>query len=266
MTGAVGSATRGRRWAGGGPRWTVQVLGGFQVSGWNGPVSLPESTWRLVVLLALAQHPMGRTRIAGMLWGDKDDEHAQSSLRSTLWRLNQAAPRLVEADGHSLHLSEGVEVDLAELQALSTSLEAGGAVDPCAVDPSLCCADLLPDWYDDFVDDQRELIRQLRLRTLETLVRRLSEQDEWGSALRIALIAVGQAPMRETTHQLVLEIHLAEGNVSEALRHYRILKDTLWQELGIQPCARLRSTIAPHVRSEHTLVREGPGRRHTRIG
>ena len=60
-------------------------------------------------------------------------------------------------------------------------------------------------------------------------------------------------------------IHIAEGNVSEALRHYRILKNTLWQELGIQPCAELRSTIAPHVRSDHMLAREGPGRRHPRI-
>jgi DNA-binding SARP family transcriptional activator len=244
----------------------VQVLGGFSVSGRCGPITLPESTWRLIVLLALAQQPMARDRIAGILWGDKDEEHAQSSLRSTLWRLNQVALGLVKADGHLLQLAMSVKVDLAELQRLSTQLDADNAIDPSAVDPRLCCADLLPDWYDGFVNDQRELIRQLRLRTLEALARRLCEQNNWSTALRIALIAVSQAPLRETTHQIILEIHIAEGNVSEALRHYRLLKNTMWQELGIQPCAHLRSTIAPHVRSDHMLVREGPGRGHTAIG
>lgn len=244
----------------------VQVLGGFSVSGRRGPITLPESTWRLIVLLALAQQPLRRSRIAGMLWGDKDEEHAQASLRSTLWRVNQVAVGLVKADGNYLQLSMSVEVDLAELQRLSTQLDTDDAVDPGAVDPRLCCADLLPDWYDGFVDDQRELIRQLRLRTLETLARRLCEQNNWSTALRVALIAVSQAPLRETAHQIILEIHIAEGNVSEALRHYMLLKNTLWQELGIQPCARLRSTIAPHVRSDHMLVREGPGRLHTVIG
>lgn len=251
--GASGSGRAARRRQAGRPEWAVQVLGGFAVSGQDGPVPLPESTWRLVVLLALAQQPMRRSRIAGTLWGDRDEDHAQSSLRSTLWRLNQVAPGLVESDGHALRLAEDVAVDVAQLEAISRQLESGDDVDPCAVDPRMCCSDLLPDWYDGFVDDHRELVRQLRLRTLECLARRLSEQDDWGAALRIALIAVGEAPMRESTHQLVLEIHIAEGNVSEALRHYRMLKDALWQELGIQPSARLRATMAPHVRSDHTL-------------
>lgn len=246
--------------------WKVQVLGDFCVRGRNGPVALPESTWRLVVLLALAQRPVPRSRIAGTLWGECDEHHAQSSLRTSLWRLNQSAPGLVCSDHHSLYLTEGVGVDVARLEQLAQMLETRADVDPRTVDPSLCCDDLLPEWYDGFVDDQRELVRQLRLRTLEALARRLGEHGEWGAALRVALMAVSQAPMRESTHRLVLEIHIAEGNVSEALRHYRILKNTLWQELGIQPSAELRSAIAPYVRSDHTLAREGPGRRHTLIG
>lgn len=72
--------------------------------------------------------------------------------------------------------------------------------------------------------------------------------------------------MRETTHQLVLEIHLAEGNVSEALRHYRVLKNTLWQELGIRPSDRLRETIAPYVKASQAGARERTVQRQTLIG
>lgn len=246
--------------------WTVQVLGDFAVSGRRGPVLLPESTWRLVALLALVLQPMRRTRVAGTLWGGKDEEHAQATLRSTLWRLNQVTPGLVESDGHTLRLSTGVRVDLADLHELAARLELNVPVDPATVDARLCCADLLPDWYDGFVDDHRELVRQVRLRALESLARRLSEQDQWGAALRLALLAVEQAPMRETTHQLVLEIHLAEGNVSEALRHYRVLKNTLWQELGIRPSDRLRETIAPYVKASQAGARERTVQRHTLIG
>lgn len=58
----------------------------------------------------------------------------------------------------------------------------------------------LPGWYDTFVDGQRELVRQMRLRTPESHARRLREQQEWAQAMRLALAAMTQAPLRETTH------------------------------------------------------------------
>jgi len=228
------------------PRWSIQLLGGFSVTGKSGVVALPESTWRLVALLALNDQPMLRGRVAGTLYGDKDEEHAQASLRSALWRLNQATPGLVETDCHVLRLARGTRVDLADLQDLAARLDQGLPFEVDAVNPILWCADLLPDWDDAFIDDHRELVRQVRLRTMESLARRLCETAHWGTALRLALLAVRQAPMRESAHQVVLEIHLAEGNVSEALRHYRALSGTLWRELGIRPSERLRSIIAPY--------------------
>ena len=58
------------------------------------------------------------------------------------------------------------------------------------------------------------------------------------------LLAVSQAPLRESAHQLVLESHLAEGNISEALRHYHSLSQSLWRELGIRPSEQMRSSMA----------------------
>lgn len=265
MTSAIRLAPGGAQSRGRSPGWSVQVLGGFSVSSRLGTVPLPECTWRLVAMLALALQPVRRSRIAGTLWCDKDEGRAHASLRSALWRLNQATPGLVDADGHTLRLAPGVRVDLADLEELAGRLEQDQPVDPRTVDTRLCCADLLPDWYDVFVDEHRELVRQLRLRTLEALARRLCELGLWGPALRLALIAVEQAPMRETAHQLVLEIHIAEGNVSEALRHYRALKNTLWQELGIRPSERLRTAVAPFAKADQGTLREGP-RHRTLIG
>lgn len=228
-----------------GPRanWSVRVLGEFAVAGRYGPVVLPESTWRLVALLALTSQPMRRARVAGILWGEKDDGHAQASLRSALWRLGQAASGLVVAEQHILHLAPDVHVDVHDLRDLAARLEHGDRIEPSELDVRLCCADLLPDWYDDFVEDEREPIRQLRLRALETVARRLAERRQFGEALELAMLALVQAPLRETTHRLVLEIHLAEGNVSEAMRHYRHAESMLRRELGIEPSEQLRSVL-----------------------
>lgn len=225
--------------------WTVQVLGGFSVSDSEGDVALPKSTWRLVAMLALAQCSLRRSRIAGILWGDKNEERSRAALRSVVWRLNQAAPGLIEAEGDTLRLAPIVQVDLVHLQAFAARLERGALLDADAIDPTLCCLDLLPDWCDDFVEEQRELVRQLRLRTLEAAARRLCEIGQSNTALRLALLAVSQARLRESAHQLILEIHLAEGNVSEALRHYGSLEAILERELGIRPSQALRDTITP---------------------
>lgn len=247
----------------GGPAFTVSVLGDFQVTRRGAPVDLPESTWRLVALLAVAGHGLRRARVAVQLWPDKEDERAQANLRSCLYRLRQLLPGFLATACDPLALGAGVRVDLADLNALATRLDAGLPVDLAGVDPALCCADLLPEFYDDFVEDQRELVRQLRLRTLERLARRLREAEDYDAALRLALLAVSQAPMRESAHQLVLEIHLAEGNTSEALRHYQALKNMLWQELGIRPTERMRATMAPWSRTDDRVAAERLGhRRH----
>jgi DNA-binding SARP family transcriptional activator len=235
--------------------FSVKILGDFELCHRGVPILLAESTQRFVALLALAAHPVRRNRVAAQLWPDRDDERAQANLRSCLWRLRQVAPGMIGACCDPLGFASCVRVDLAELTEMARRLDAG-LLDLGAIDPDLCCADLLPEFYDDFVEGQRELVRQLRLRTLEQLARLLSDAGCFGHALRLALLAVSQAPLRESAHELVLEIHLAEGNTSEALRHYERLKNTLWQELGIRPSDRIRATMATGTRTED---RAAPG-------
>ncbi len=248
-----------RSW--GGPLFSVKILGDFELCHRGAPILLAESTQRFVALLALAGHPLRRNRVAAQLWPDRDDERSQANLRSCLWRLRQVAPGVIGASCDPLGFAPGVRVDLAELTELARRLDAGLVVDLGAIDPDLCCADLLPEFCDDFVARQRELVRQLRLRTLEQLSRLLSDAGCFGKALRLALLAVSQAPLRESAHELVLEIHLAEGNTSEALRHYQVLKNTLWQELGIRPSDQIRATMSPWTRTDDVVAASAVGRR-----
>ena len=202
----------------------------------------------MVALVALAGRPVLRSRVAYELWSDKDEPRAQANLRSALWRLRQAHPGLVAGTAAHLYLARTVRVDLDEFNDLARRLASEDEpVDVALIDPELFCRELLPDWTDEFVELERERIRQLRLHTLEALAARLVRLGTLNQALQVALTAVAAAPLRETAHKLVIEVHLAEGNISEALRHYRILTRVLRRELGVAPSPAIRDLIAPWV-------------------
>jgi DNA-binding SARP family transcriptional activator len=228
----------------------VELLGGFRVVADGRENTIPASTRRLVAFLALRGRPAERAHVAGCLYTDKSEERAQANLRSALWRLRQCAHQLVEADPTRVWLRSGVEVDIDEAVCSARRLidERVAIADP-SFDKALFCGDLLPEWYDDFVELERERLRQLRLHALEAVGRRLLRLGRHAEALDAALVAVAHEPMRESAHRLTIEIHLAEGNPSEAVRQYGLLERILDDELGVAPSSdarRLVVELRPH--------------------
>src|SRR5262249_2572307 len=65
----------------------LQLLGGFELVLDGGRVTLPVSAQRLLAFLALHRHPLMRVYVAGTLWIDSSERHANACLRTTLWRL-----------------------------------------------------------------------------------------------------------------------------------------------------------------------------------
>jgi DNA-binding SARP family transcriptional activator len=98
----------------------------------------------------------------------------------------------------------------------------------------------LPDWYDDWLQDEREELRQTRLHTLENLAMRLSASGRHADAIQAALAAIRLEPLRETAHRTLIAIHLAEGNWSEACRQFQRCRRLLSEELGVEPSESMR--------------------------
>ena len=230
-------------------RGHLQLIGGFRaVDAELLVLELPTSTWRLVAYLALVGRAVGRAQAAGVLWLDKPEQRAHANLRSCLWRVNQVAPGFVTCTPSHLRLAEDIDIDVDvwNLVRLARQLrEPGTELDLARVRHEWFCADLLPDWYDDFVEIEREQFRQLRLHSLEALASRLREVGDTHRALDIALTAVSASPLRESAHRLVMAIHLDEGNISEALRQYDQLAALLRTQLGIRPSAIARRLVEP---------------------
>ena len=223
------------------PRLTL--LGGFELL-WNDEhVPLSTSAQRLLAFVALRDRPLQRSYVAGSLWLDSPEERAAANLRSALWRLHGCGIELVHCEGTQLSLDPGVIVDLREAEALAHhALDRTNGSD-LDVDPSLLSGDLLPDWYDEWVVYERERFHQLRLRALDALCGRLADAGRLDGALEIGLAAVADDPLRESSHRAVMRVHLADGNIAEALRQYRLCRRLLNEQLGVEPSERMQELM-----------------------
>ncbi|MFC4015163.1 BTAD domain-containing putative transcriptional regulator [Nonomuraea purpurea] len=216
---------------------SLRLLGAFEVSAraetggaqWG---ELPHSARRLVAFLGL-HGTATRDFAAGSLWPDSTEAHALAHLRTTLWRAARACPGLIVTGGAAMRLDPRVSVDVDELEALSRRLHAAHAEDDGSWVPPRGV--LLPGWYDEWVVAVRERVRQLQLHTLEAMAERRLLQGAYGRALDLALGSVEYEPLRESSQRLVVRIHLAEGNLVEAVRAVRAFEELLWQEIGARP-------------------------------
>lgn len=220
----------------------LNLLGGFEVRINDDPVRLPVSAQRVVAFIALHDRPLRRGYVAGSLWLDVLEERAAASLRSALWRVNRHG-RLIEACEELLRLDGGVWLDLREAEAVARRELAGGTGDEPEVDASVLVGDLLPDWYEDWALIEREHFRQLRLRALDALCDRLARAGRFSEALDVGLLSVAGEPLRESAHRALVRVHLADGNVGEAVRQYRLCKQLFRDQLGIEPSEQMRELI-----------------------
>jgi DNA-binding SARP family transcriptional activator len=207
---------------------------------------LPHAVQRLVAHLCLSGHPP-RSALAGQLWPEASEGHAHGSLRSALWRLQKAVPGLVRATGDHLVLADGVEVDVHELgHWADRARNPRVPLEEVEVPASGLRGELLPGWYDDWVLLERESLRQVRLHALERVAARLAAAGRYGDALEAAYAAVRAEPLRESAHRTVVCVHLAEGNVAEALRSFEHFRALLADELGVPPSSHMRRLVAQY--------------------
>jgi DNA-binding SARP family transcriptional activator len=220
------------------------LLETFELRRHGDRVRLPLPAQRLLAYLALQDRPLHRAYVAGALWLDSTDAHASGSLRSALWRLRRSGCDLVQESEHQLRVSDRVSVDVREAYEWAACVQ-----DPSApitagdVAYAANSAELLRDWYDDWVVLERERLRQLRANALEVLCDRLASAERFGDAIKVGLAAVRNEPLRESAHRAVIRIHLAQGNRADAFRHYAHYRRLVADALGIEPSARMEALV-----------------------
>lgn len=229
------------------PDIRLSLMGAFQLTEGAVPVILSGSSQRLVAFVALQSRPTTRDAVAFALWPDAPEAQAHASLRSAIWRLENLARASMQIDVLELDLSGAVSVDLREAEALAHRIL---IVDTMPSDEDMTSeaiaalsSELLPDWYDDWAVLKAEDWRQLRLHALESLAEKLLAAERYGDAIEAARAAMHADPLRESPHALLIRIHLAEGNQSEALRQFSEFRELMQSELGIEPTSELSELV-----------------------
>jgi len=223
----------------------IEVLGSFRVSSGGRLIQLSHAGEHVLALLALARGPLTRERVAGTLWPDVDRGLSQARLRSTLWRLGSERSLILETRGNALMLPQVSQVDLYDAerlgQALVSAIPTGFEAEKLL---TLFGQDLLSDWYEPWLDIEREIYRETRVHALESLARALIAKGQYFLAIRACMEAIRCEPYRDTSHLLLVEAYRAEGNPGAAMSHILRYKETLWDELRVAPGRILKNLEA----------------------
>lgn len=226
----------------------LRLLDGFRLDLDGRECLLPGGARKVIALVALSGRP-NRASVAGRLWPEAADRRALGRLRSVLHSIQTLCPGIIRCQNDLLALTNQVRVDFDEVTAWSLALlaETNGDRPPAALalPDAVWRSELLPGWYEDWVLTEREQFHQLRMHALEMLAARLVKEGRYGEALYAAHSAVRSAPLRESAYRVVIRIHLAEGNLSEALRQYETYRALLRAELNVDPSPLMRALLDP---------------------
>jgi len=225
---------------------TLQLLGCWRLTVSGRAVAVPGRDQRVIAAVALLD-ARPRRQLAEILWPDGGREHAQANLRVNLSDIRRHHPGIL-ADSDPLALAPGVGVDLASLRLLPTIIDR--ATDSAQLWEWLEFArraELLPGWFESWLDFEQERVRQQRLSALDGIGRRFLGFGEADGALNAAAIALATEPWRESSYELQMRAHMLAGNRALALRVYESARSMLLNELDVEP-APILTDLAQELR------------------
>jgi DNA-binding SARP family transcriptional activator len=206
----------------------VTVLGSFTLTSRGTAVPLGVDARRLVAYLSVHHRPQERAALAADLWPGTAADAAARLLADAVAAVD--VPGLLDEEGSALALAADVEVDLDDAMGLIRALPEIPVDD--TPDISLLAADILPGWTAAWIAVERERFRQLRLHAIEERSLRLSAHGRHEAAVKLAESAVKAAPSRESARRALIEAHLAQGDIAEAVAQYDDYQELLRSSVG----------------------------------
>ena len=211
----------------------VAVLGGLGMR----PAHRLSGVGRRVLAYLAVRGPVAMRALVGMeLWPDLSEARGRANLRRALWQL---PPGWVSTDGSDLRLE--AEVDLERARAAVDVAITTGRLPERDVD--LLTRDLLPGWYDEWLVGAQDQFHLARIQALEAVSRAACAAGDHALATRTALAAVCAEPLRESSVTTLVQAHLAERNIFEAVRRYESYADLLGREMHAEPGPHLTALL-----------------------
>jgi DNA-binding SARP family transcriptional activator len=235
-------------------RFSFSLLGTPQIFLDQTAFSLPtRKTLALLVYTVVERKSIARDKLMTLFWPDSDQEHAQTSLRTTLGYLRRALPPAVfqiERDAVLFVRGENVSIDT------DTLLDAAKS----AARPQLRQSTLIPVFraaaehiqgeflsgfsvdgasdFDNWLAMQREFFHQQAVRVFNALSQLQLETGLYFEGLHTTTKWIDFDPLDEAAYQRQMQLYLAGGNRIAALQSYKSLSLMLSNEFGVLPSSQ----------------------------
>ncbi len=217
------------------------LLGAFRLERNGVEISLPRRKLQaLLAYLALHPEPHAREKLAALFWGDATDESARASLRNEISALRKLVhPDLLLPDRETIQLNPEVAL-WTDARAFSqiayrVSQEPNSNVSSDMQFAIGDYADLLPDFYDDWILDARERLRAQQIETLLHLTQDARSQSDYARARDFARKVLDMDRANERAHQHLMFCQISGGDRAAALRQYEECVAALRDELAVEP-------------------------------
>jgi predicted ATPase/pimeloyl-ACP methyl ester carboxylesterase/DNA-binding SARP family transcriptional activator/tRNA A-37 threonylcarbamoyl transferase component Bud32 len=214
----------------------ASFLGQFDVrlDGQPADLSSQPAQTLLAYLLLNAGVAQRREQLAGLLWPDSLESSARKNLRNAIWLVRKAiGDQYLLADKTTIAFdaSAPYELDVAILQKQPPDTDLAALIRAVSV----YRGDLLPGYYEDWVQLERERLRGVFERRMQVLLDRLTDAGQWSEVQRWAehWIALGHVP--EPAYRALMISYAARGDLSHMASAYRRCVKSLQDELDVSP-------------------------------
>jgi len=216
--------------------YRLRLLGRFELTSASGeavPVNA-KKTQALVAMLALAGGaPVPRSRLTAVLWGDRGEAQARSSLRQALTALRKGFEG--QGDFPFRVSEESAAIDPASIIADTAELTGGDPADAVPHGEFLDGLDIPGQPAGEWLRAERQRLAGL---VAERLAARLAVAEAAGdtaAALAAARALIDADPLNESAHRALMRAYAASGDRTRALKQFQACRDLLAAELGVEP-------------------------------
>ena len=255
------------------PSPCISLLGPFTIYGGNGlSLEIPTKKNRaLIAILALSPNRQAtRERLCGLLWGDRNEEHARSSLRQSLAvlrkELGRSAQDILQFHNDLIKLhSVDVDVDMVLRASLSTDMSELRSAAQLFRGDLLSDTSVTEESFGQWLAIERRKISDAAVCILENLAMKTKGEEGVQYAKRLVDID----PLRESSHRTLMLAYHHEGETGLAIHQYEVCCKILRDEFNVVPSERTRdlrhqiasaqssNTLAPQVSATPHMVAPG---------
>lgn len=219
-------------------------------------------TEALLYYLAVTKGPHSRETLAELLWGDMPDAAAKRNLTKALSTLRRlVGPYLVvERQSVAFNTELPCQLDINTFETLIAWGQADAGLSSLREAVALYRGDFLEGFYvkealsfDEWAVAQRERLREVMAQALDALVTQLTERQDYGPGIEYARRLLDLDPWHEAAHRRLMILLARRGQSSAALAQYEKCRQSLADELGVEPMAET-TALYERIQAARTLI------------